>query len=666
MLSLLCLALALTGQVGELFKGFKLPYYESASGKNPKSFLKSQFTGGEARMLSNGLVSVTKGVRIEDLLADGKTNLIATAPQCVVDSKSRVAYSTSRLEVETANGQLTIQGEGFFYQQTNFSLTLSNRVETTIHRELLRSTNAGPGSFPPLAKGEGRPGSNDVIKIFSDHFNLESPANLATYSGHVRVEDPQMELSCETLTIRRSTEGRVESIVADQSVAITNRLDNSRATGDRAVYSLEPGQELVVLTGQPARWDDGERAGQAGVYTFDRRANTVQAGQEPSLRLPRALLGQPDWLAGSSASPANAPGVPNQFVDVTAAEMTIQLPTTNQPSRRIVVRTNVVILSAADQGRATSEQAVYEEATGTLELTGKAVWQSDQRVVKGETLLFDRTNQVLRARRNTYLKAPLSALGRQAPVAPDLKPAATPLETVEVFSEDFIYQPAALIFQENVRANYYQGEVRHGGLTCGFLSIGFNRNRIETVVAKTRVALEMPAVGTNGARRVDKTLRCENLSIDFYTNGLVRSVLAESNVLAQQTETRLGHLVPITTRLTASRASASFFAHTNQVREMVAEKNVTIVQDAKSARGDRAVFSATNNLVQLMGNPTADTPMGRITQAEVLIWDRTHNTLKAKGRKVLGEGEAPGKGTNRGGLRTPFISSARHPHNDRD
>src|SRR5260221_11644542 len=204
--SLLCFALALAGQSGELFKGFKLPYYESAPGKNPRGFLKSQITGREARTLSNGLVSVTKGVRIEDLLADGRTNLTATAPQCIVDTKSRVAYATSRLEVETANGQLTIQGEGFFYQQTNFSLTLSNRIETTIHRELIRSTNSGLGSFPPLAKDLGQPGANDAVKIFADHFNLESPANLATYSGHVRVEDPQLELSCAALTIRRSEE----------------------------------------------------------------------------------------------------------------------------------------------------------------------------------------------------------------------------------------------------------------------------------------------------------------------------------------------------------------------------------------------------------------------------------------------------------------------------
>ena len=632
--------------MGGVYKGFKLPYYDRTTGK-----LKGQITGAEAQPQKNGLELLVQKARIEDYLEDGSTNLTATTRECFVDPKNRVAFSAGRLEVETSHGQLTIQGLGFFYQQTNFDLTISNQVETVIKRELLRTTNTSRTLIPALAKTNAPLGTNQFIKIFSDHFLLQSSSNLAYYSSQVRVDDPQMELGCDSLVIHRSTNGSVETIVADENVAMTNKLDPSVAVGQRAVYSLEPDKELVVLTGQPARWRDKEQEAEAGTFTFDRRANTVRAEQKPSMKLPRSAFHQPDWLVGSPATPTNAPALTNQFVEFTAEEMVIHLATTNQLSRRISARTNVLIVSLADQSRATSDQALYDESNGTLELTGKAVWQSDQRLVKGEMLIFDRTNKFIRAQRNTYLKMPLSSLGgRTTPLLPK---APAPPEVIEVFSDDFLYQPTKLTFHEKIRANYLQGELRRGSLTCGFLALGFTSNRIETLVARQNVAAEQPAVGTNDARRTDKRLNCESMTIHFYTNGLVQNLLAETNVFAQQTETRSGRPLPIHTELTADSTSISFFAHTNQVREIVALKNVSIVQDTKKARGNKAVYTASNNVVELNGNPTAETPMGRITEAEVLIWDRTRNTLRGRGERVIGEGEMPGKGTNRTGLLFP-------------
>ena len=642
---LLCLALSTSAQVGEFYKGFKLPdYYKSGH-------LKSQITGAEARPQPNGLWLVEK-MRIENYLEDGRTNLVATAPQCFVDIKNHVAFSPRRLLVVTADGQLNIQGEGFFYQQTNFDLTISNQVATTIQRELIRSTNSPAKplvSFPQ----PNAPPTNDLIRIFSDHFVLESPSNLAIYSGRAHVDDAQMALGCQTLTIQRSTEGTIESIVADQNVAMTNKLDQSRAMGDHGIYSLEPGRERVVLTGEQARWQGGESEGQASKFTFDRGANTLLAEQKPSIRLPRAALSAPDWLPGAATATANAPEFTNQFVNVSAEEILIHLPTTNQLARRMSAQNNVLIVSPADKSQGSGDHALYDEGAGTLELSGHALWQSDQRIVKGETLIFDRTNKLLVARQNAWLRMPLSSFGGQtAPSSNPNKPAPPP-ETLEVFSDGFVYRPAAIIFQDHVRANYFQGAAQGGWLTSGFLNIGFKSNRIETLVATTQVTLEQPATGTNGARRTDRKLKCENLTIQFSTNGLMQSILAETNVVAQQTETRAGRALPAETELTAARATVFFFAHTNEVREIRAEGSVTIKQDTKSARGAKAVYTASNNVVELSGHPTADTPMGRITEAEVLFWNRAHNTLKATGKKVVGMGEVPGKGPNRSGFVFP-------------
>src|SRR6185436_7365665 len=118
-------------QFGEISKGFKLlDYYPKVEGKTP---LKGEITGGRAGgPQANGLVRVEQGVRIQNYLEDGRTNLIATAPECFVDYKNLVAFSAGPLQVETAGGQLSVRGMGFFYQQTNLNLTISNQVETTL------------------------------------------------------------------------------------------------------------------------------------------------------------------------------------------------------------------------------------------------------------------------------------------------------------------------------------------------------------------------------------------------------------------------------------------------------------------------------------------------------------------------------------------------------
>ena len=46
------------------------------------------------------------------------------------------------------------QGQGFFYEQTNFNLTISNQVQTIIHRDLIL-----PGTSSATADNSGRPGT---------------------------------------------------------------------------------------------------------------------------------------------------------------------------------------------------------------------------------------------------------------------------------------------------------------------------------------------------------------------------------------------------------------------------------------------------------------------------------------------------------------------------
>lgn len=120
-------------------RDFRMPeFYEaSAAGESPR--LKSLLTGTEAQPVdSRGRLVALTGMRLENYLPDGRTNLVAQAPGCLLDVLDRTVCSTGWLEVSLAQGQLFIEGQGFFLQVTNLHFIISNRVRTVIRPELVQ------------------------------------------------------------------------------------------------------------------------------------------------------------------------------------------------------------------------------------------------------------------------------------------------------------------------------------------------------------------------------------------------------------------------------------------------------------------------------------------------------------------------------------------------
>src|SRR3954468_21287852 len=94
---------------------------------------KTLLTGQQVIALPKGLYGVTS-MRIQNYQEDGKTNFIARAPECVLDSEKRIVSSTNRLELESPNG-LYIEGVGFLCNLTNFILIISNQVRTYVRQQ---------------------------------------------------------------------------------------------------------------------------------------------------------------------------------------------------------------------------------------------------------------------------------------------------------------------------------------------------------------------------------------------------------------------------------------------------------------------------------------------------------------------------------------------------
>jgi hypothetical protein len=93
--------------------------------------VKSRLSGAEAQPQAGGLL-VVKQLKLETFNPDGKPEIIVTAPECVYDTFNRVASSPGHLQLQSGDGKVCIEGEGFLWRQTNSFLIISNHVRTVI------------------------------------------------------------------------------------------------------------------------------------------------------------------------------------------------------------------------------------------------------------------------------------------------------------------------------------------------------------------------------------------------------------------------------------------------------------------------------------------------------------------------------------------------------
>jgi hypothetical protein len=112
---------------GKLLGGSSVQYFDPP---NQRQF-KTRISYDEAQPLAGGLLAI-KQLRLEDFDVDGKTNYIAEAPDCVYDTVNGTANSAGVLHMQSGDGKIRVEGEGFLWQQNAQSLTISNRVHTIL------------------------------------------------------------------------------------------------------------------------------------------------------------------------------------------------------------------------------------------------------------------------------------------------------------------------------------------------------------------------------------------------------------------------------------------------------------------------------------------------------------------------------------------------------
>ena len=133
-------AAALLAQISSpLGRNLTVPEYFENAGQPGMgtNYLKGRLKLQQVEYLPNRLI-YGRTMQLEQYSPEGRTNVIARAPECYFNETNRTASSTGRLEIIAMDGRVLITGhQGFEVSLTNTVLLLSNRVRTVLRQNLL-------------------------------------------------------------------------------------------------------------------------------------------------------------------------------------------------------------------------------------------------------------------------------------------------------------------------------------------------------------------------------------------------------------------------------------------------------------------------------------------------------------------------------------------------
>ena len=478
-LVLLALGLALLPRPGSaqpitIKGGFKSAEYYPAPNETQ---MRSLLEGAGAQPQADGRLLVTKA-KYQTFRTNNEVELNVEAPQCFYDQGQKAISSSGPLRMQIANGKVSIEGDGFLYQQTNSILQISNRVHTILHPELLGSP-AGPARTNTLA--EAAPG----IDIFSDQFEYSEQSGLGVYQGNVRVAGTNLTATAGRLSILlQKAQAGLQSLTAEQDVVVD--YEKIHATGDRAFYSTDT--DLVQLSGQPA-WRMEQREGSGDELIFDRTNRVLQANGHARLKMPAQSMGPSSFLSQSTSNSATSLPPTNQFVEIQSANyvlrtnlavfrdqvkvsdrlgdelrgemscglMTLTFTGTNELQR--MVAEHQVVIAQTDR-QFTAETAEYTAADGLLNLAGNPAWRAGTREGKGDSMRLRLAQEELLVHGNASMRLPAAELGRTTLTAlgtnQPVKVKVATNEFAEIFSNEYLLMPAAALFRGGVRIEHPQ------------------------------------------------------------------------------------------------------------------------------------------------------------------------------------------------------------------
>jgi lipopolysaccharide export system protein LptA len=478
--------------------------------------MKSLLQGAEAELHPSGAVTVRE-LKLQTFRPDGQRELLVEAPQCVYEPRQHLAHSPGKLKVQSGDGQLSIEGEGFLWRQTNSSLIISNQVHTSVQADVLnQQPSPRTNLVAPRMAG---------VDIDADRFSYETGPGVGLYQGHVRVTGTNLALRSESLEILvPMVDRQLQSISAQDNVEI--QYEGVQATGQRVQYDALSDQ--LRMSGNP-RWQAGPRSGSADELLIDRTNGFFRATGDANLRLAGQKAGTINFVPKErQTNPSSALATAtNQTVTIhcqsyevrtnsavfrEAVDVRQQAP--NQPEGKMncelltvsfagtnelqsmLAEKQVVIQQADNWFRA--DQAAYDGTNRLLELTGQPAWRAGLREGKGDVIRLDVAQSEMNVVGHASMRMPANDLVSATAVGGktnrlDLNQPGTNFGTV--YAERYTLSPEAAIFDGMVRVELPQMTWGAGIIVVRFPN---PENQGGSMVAERGVAFEL--AGEGGAR----------------------------------------------------------------------------------------------------------------------------------------------------------------------
>lgn len=607
-----------------LVSGFAQTSRDGATGFNATRYhpapdfrqMEMKLTGSEAVQLpGNGKQYRVTKPHFTSYRKTGETEVIVETPECLFDEtnpKARTLSSDQPLSMRSGTDDFSIVGRGFLWRQNENTLIISNDV-----RALVRYTN----NAPPL-------------EITSRWFEFDIEQRRGIFHDNVHGEDTNQVFTCELLTISATTNktqrstpnltgarsGGLDYIEADGSLEITGKSSPGHAQAQRG--SFRQADQRVDLVGD-AVWDFNGYSGSADQFTVWMVNTNIDASGKVKLSMPSGALGAAGGLLSATNAPTKTPGtnIVTLFADrftkrgdhllaegdvritdgtnqLTCARLDAKQSTPKSPDDFAAATGGVFV--GRDNGGIHSDRADYSQAKEEILFTGNPRFIQDQIQGTADRVVVHTPTREVRAENNVAVTFPLKTdSGTLLNVLPNEKTnqVAPPKRTdqkVSVTAQNFRFQERRGLFTGNV------------------------------------VARELPADGSESRMRADEI---EVLLAADQKHA--ESLQARKNVVCERGTVGVTNGPTEYSRMECTTLTAYTDPATSELVRLVADGGVDLRQTTRWAKGAKAVFTHTDQILRLQGNPRIEVPEGVYTSTSELIWDNANQVVRGSNFKIV-------------------------------
>ncbi|MBT5928085.1 MAG: hypothetical protein HOH33_15875 [Verrucomicrobia bacterium] len=531
------------------------------------------------------------------------------SPECEMPQLSQGIYnasSSNSILLRTADGGFIIEGMGWKWSQSQALLVISNKVSTTIRKDLIGSRSNS------ISSTQSKDTSN--IEIQSARFSFNRANSKAIYQDNVRATDPgRLEISCGKLQIDlgEDTRGFKEVLAEDQvELKLLDAKAPIQANGGRAIYRLgNESQDVLELLDGPTWTAQGYhgRGDRIQVEASEEQQYFKVIGNAWASLDVGNIRSQPATTMTNKQLPIEIRSDQYEFDGaevrfegfVTASQLNTwnltcdtliaKISEENKTATSIEAEGNVQ-LSQKDGDQTLTSKAnqafYYPKAPGeeTIILTGNANVETDEFLAQGQHIEMNNTKHTQSIRVNNLAILDL------------------PIATASSIG--------ILNLQKNSTNNEQSQEPKRIRITSNEYALAGNKAEF-----KGKVSIHFQ----------DGTLNCNTLEVLFSPDRKwIENIFATGAI----------NLIGEQGRMTCREITGIFSESDHQMERLIAEGNVLMTHPKGKAKGDIAVFHPLTQMVELKGTPrimtTLENKSGKraqhiLAEGETLLWDQANH-----------------------------------------